>query len=111
MIDYQIGLGPVPTRWRTLITAYDPPHLFIDEQMLGPYSFWHHTHRFEAHGRGTQLIDEVRYLLPFGVLGEAAHALAIKGCLAMIFNHRRRLIADRFTEVDDSQSGVEFTRV
>jgi ligand-binding SRPBCC domain-containing protein len=98
VVDYLIRLGPVPQRWRTMITTYDPPHVFVDEQLGGPYSFWHHTHRFEAAEGGTLLTDEVRYLLPFGALGELAHRLVIKRQLAAIFRHRHRIIADKFGE-------------
>jgi len=96
LIDYQISLGPFPTRWRTLITAFDPPHLFIDEQLSGPYSFWHHTHRFESKGTGTNIIDEIRYLLPFGPLGSLVHTLAVRRQLTRIFAHRREVINDLF---------------
>ena len=47
VIDYTIRLFKIPVHWRTLITKYDPPHEFIDEQMKGPYNFWHHTHKFK----------------------------------------------------------------
>ena len=28
-------------RWRSLISTYRAPHRFVDERLLGPYSFWH----------------------------------------------------------------------
>jgi len=96
MIDYLITLGPLPTRWRTLITKYDPPHCFVDEQLSGPYSFWHHTHRFEPAGHGTRIVDEIRYLLPFGPLGKLVHAVAVRRQLEGIFAHRRKVIARQF---------------
>ena len=96
LIDYQISLGPFPTRWRTMITAFDPPHLFVDEQLNGPYSFWHHTHRFEAKGTGTVISDEIRYLLPFGPLGSLVHTLFVRRQLEGIFAHRRKVIAQQF---------------
>lgn len=99
LIDYVLSLGPLPLRWRTLITSYEPPHLFVDEQLQGPYSFWHHTHRFtELPAGGTRLDDIVRYVLPLGLLGSMAHALVVRHQLARIFDHRRRVIADRFGE-------------
>jgi ligand-binding SRPBCC domain-containing protein len=109
VVDYQIGLGPLPTRWRTMITTYDPPHVFVDEQLSGPYSFWHHTHRFEASEVGTLLTDEVRYLLPSGPLGDLVHAVAIKRQLRGIFAHRHRVIADKFGE-GGGMPELEFTR-
>jgi ligand-binding SRPBCC domain-containing protein len=76
-------------RWTTCISEYDPPHRFVDVQLKGPYSFWHHTHTFEAKGEGTLIRDEVRYALPFGPLGEIAHAMMVKRQLNTIFNFRR----------------------
>jgi ligand-binding SRPBCC domain-containing protein len=101
LIDYLIRLGPFPTRWRTLITAFEPPVRFVDEQLAGPYSFWHHTHEFLAVDGGTLLRDRVRYLLPFGPLGRLVHALAVRRQLEAIFAHRRRVIADLFQGVPD----------
>lgn len=110
VVDYLIKLGPLPTRWRTLITTFEPPHLFVDEQLHGPYSFWHHTHRFTAKDGGTLLTDEVRYVLPFGPLGDLAHTLMIKGKLTQIFTSRHRTIAALFEGNPDNPQ-LEFIRV
>jgi hypothetical protein len=96
LIDYLIRLGPLPTRWRTLITSYDPPRGFVDEQLQGPYSFWHHTHTFEEAIGGTLIRDRVLYVLPFGVLGRIVERLLIRRQLRAIFAHRQRVIAARF---------------
>ena len=96
VIDYVIRLGPLPTRWRTLITHYDPPRLFVDEQLQGPYSFWHHTHDFVEKEGGTLIRDRVLYVLPFGPLGALAGGALIRRQLDAIFAHRRRVIAARF---------------
>jgi ligand-binding SRPBCC domain-containing protein len=96
LIDYVIRLGPLPTRWRTLITRHDPPHGFVDEQLQGPYSFWHHTHTFAEVEGGTLIGDRVLYVLPFGALGRLVERLVIRRQLRAIFAHRRRAIAERF---------------
>jgi ligand-binding SRPBCC domain-containing protein len=96
LIDYEIQLGPLPMRWRTLITRHDPPETFVDEQLSGPYSFWHHTHTFRAVEGGTLIGDHVRYLLPFGALGRLVNFLVVERQLAAIFRHRERHIAARF---------------
>ena len=92
LIDYTIKLFGIPIRWRTLITAYNPPKKFVDEQLKGPYSFWHHTHTFEAIDQGVEMKDIVRYSIPFGVLGRILHFLWIKNDLKKIFNHRKKVI-------------------
>lgn len=96
LIDYTIRVLGMPVRWTTIITSYDPPRGFVDLQLKGPYSFWHHTHAFRAVDGGTEMTDTVRYLLPFGPLGALAHAVAVRRQLEGIFEHRSRVIAGRF---------------
>jgi ligand-binding SRPBCC domain-containing protein len=96
LIDYTIRVLGMPVRWTTLITSYNPPRGFVDQQLRGPYSFWHHTHAFRAVDGGTEMADTVRYLLPFGPLGALAHAVAVRRQLENIFEHRSRVIAGRF---------------
>jgi hypothetical protein len=87
-IDYTIRLGPVPMRWRTRITAWEPGARFVDVQERGPYSLWEHTHEFSAMGGGVLMRDVVRYGLPFGPLGAAVHAVLVRALLARIFDFR-----------------------
>ena len=92
VIDYTLRLMGLPVRWRTLITPYEPPWCFVDEQISGPYSFWHHTHRFEPQGDGTLLHDEVHYALPATLIGparEIVHTLYVRPTLERIFDYRR----------------------
>lgn len=97
LIDYTIKLFGMDQRWTTLITAYDAPHQFVDEQLRGPYSFWHHTHRFEQHKEGTNITDTVRYALPFGFFGRIAHTLFVRNQLHHIFEYRTEIIAKHFS--------------
>lgn len=93
VIDYTIRVLGVRVRWRSLISTYQPPYCFVDEQLLGPYSFWHHTHRFAAEGTGTRLYDEVRYALPAWLpqpLADALHRWHVQPTLRQIFDFRRQ---------------------
>ena len=86
-------------RWRTLITRYDSPRCFVDEQLAGPYSFWHHIHRFEHRNGGTQLTDEVHYALPMlllGPLSDLVHAAYVRPALLRIFDYRQQVFAQLF---------------
>ena len=95
LIDYTVRILGFPIRWRTLITKYEPPNLFIDQQLKGPYSLWHHTHAFEKISSDETLIkDIVVYTIPFGFIGRIAHFLYIKRDLDKIFNYRKDKIAD-----------------
>ena len=98
LIDYTVRVARVPVHWRTLITRWDPPNEFADEQLRGPYSLWHHRHRFTAVTPGeTRMDDEVLFRLPFAPLGNVALPF-VKGELRRIFAYRRvaieRVVAD-----------------
>jgi ligand-binding SRPBCC domain-containing protein len=96
LIEYRLKLHGVPLNWRTTIAVWDPPHRFVDVQIRGPYTLWHHTHDFEPDGeRGTIMRDTVRYALPLGVLGEVAHRVLVRRDLAAIFDFRAERVQDR----------------
>ena len=61
LIDYRIRIHGIPIRWRTEIVEWNPPHRFVDVQLRGPYSLWHHTHTFEDRDGGTLCRDQVCY--------------------------------------------------
>lgn len=37
LIDYRLRPRGIPIRWQSEITAWEPPHRFVDEQRRGPY--------------------------------------------------------------------------
>ena len=92
IIDYYIKIFSFPIRWRTIITNYEYPSQFIDQQLKGPYSFWHHTHTFEETENGTLIKDQIRYVVPFGFLGRILNYLWIKRDLKNIFEYRKEKI-------------------
>ncbi len=98
VIDYTIRVGGIPMRWTTLITEYDPPYRFVDVQIKGPYSYWHHAHTFAETDDGTLITDDVRYALPLGVVGRVVHALAVQRRLEHILSHRREIIDRLFSQ-------------
>lgn len=92
-IDYRLRVHGIPLRWRTLISAWDPPHRFVDEQLRGPYRLWHHEHRFESVDNGTRVQDRVRYS-PLG--GRLIHWLFVRRDVTRIFAYRADALAKRF---------------
>lgn len=102
LINYLIRPLFVRVRWTTLITSYEPPFKFVDEQLKGPYSFWHHTHTFKENIDGTHIIDDVRYIMPFSFLGKIAHFLFVRRQLEKIFSYRSKIIANIFKQHDQN---------
>ena len=84
----------MPVKWRTLIETYEPPNHFVDMQLSGPDTLWHHTHTFEAAEGGTWMTDVVRYQIALGPLGTLAHILFVKKMLIEIFDYRRDRIEE-----------------
>ncbi len=95
VIDYMVTVSGFPHRWTSFIAEYDPPFSFVDLQMKGPYSFWHHRHIFESKDAGTLVRDEVNYAIGFGILGEWIHQCWIKRELQRIFDHRSKVLQER----------------
>jgi ligand-binding SRPBCC domain-containing protein len=95
LIAYRLRLHGVPISWLTSIQAWDPPHRFVDQQVRGPYAFWHHTHElFPSGAARTRMRDTVRYAIGFGPLGELAHRLLVRRDLEAIFDFRRQKVAE-----------------
>ena len=93
-IDYMLRIAGIRLRWTSRITAYDPPHFFVDEQVKGPYALWRHRHTFTPQEHGVMARDEVTYSLPFGFLGRLAHAVYVRWALNAIFNYREKMIRE-----------------
>ncbi len=92
-IEYSINLHGIPIRWKTNITSWKPPVMFVDEQISGPYRLWHHTHRFEAKDGGTLCTDRVRYKHWGGMLVEK---FFVRPDVEKIFAYRREKLIQLF---------------
>ena len=97
LIDYRIIIHGIPIRWRTEITRYEPPAIFTDRQLRGPYSLWDHTHTFEAISpEVTQARDIVVYRPRGGVLAPLLNSLFVQRDVERIFAFRHAMLAERF---------------
>lgn len=94
LIDYRLKLYGVPMKWQTLIDEWQLNQKFVDTQVKGPYSKWHHTHEFIAVREGTLMRDTVLYKAPMGFLGDLIAGYFIKKNVEKIFAYRRDFIHD-----------------
>lgn len=100
IIDYVIRLNGVPMKWRTRIEEWRPEERFVDTQLRGPYTLWHHTHAFRERVENgqvfTDMTDRVRYSPPLGIVGRLLHPWFIRPKLERIFNYRAQVIPKFF---------------
>jgi len=92
-IRYKLRLHGVPISWESEITAWDPPHRFIDEQLHGPYRLWRHEHRFVSQDGGTQVSDHVDYAVLGGSL---INSLFVAPDVRRIFDYRTQVLQSLF---------------
>ena len=93
LIDYRITVHGLLIRWRTEIAEWEPPSQFVDLQLSGPYTLWHHTHTFEERDGGTLCLDRVRYR-PHG--GALIHWLFVRRDVVRIFQYRQQRLRELF---------------
>ncbi len=104
IIDYSLRIRGFPISWRTLITAWEPPLRFIDEQVRGPYLQWIHEHTFNDEVRdgvpGTLCRDHVRYK---HIGGPIAQSLLVGPDLQKVFAHRTKRLLEIFPAAPSAQ--------
>jgi ligand-binding SRPBCC domain-containing protein len=84
-------LGPIKTRWVAEHTLYDPPHMFEDIQVKGPFRSWRHRHIVEPDSEGAVLRDEIYYEPPLGFLGRLVAPRLIQKRLRKVFDYRHEV--------------------
>jgi ligand-binding SRPBCC domain-containing protein len=80
--------GLIPVRWVARHTLYDPPRMFEDVQVEGPFKSWRHRHTIEPHEKGAVLRDEIDFETPLGALGRLASPLLVEPRLRRLFEFR-----------------------
>ena len=101
IISYKIKPFKLVTlNWITEISQVKEGSYFIDNQISGPYKMWHHEHHFKSNNDGTtEIIDKVKYKVPFYILGRISHKIFIKRKLINIFNFRQKKINELFNNL------------
>jgi ligand-binding SRPBCC domain-containing protein len=84
-------LGLFRFRWVAEHTLYDPPRMFQDVQLSGPFKRWQHTHIVTSQAEGATLRDEIEYEAPLGPLGRLMAPVVIVPRLVKLFEYRHRV--------------------
>ena len=96
VINYLIRLKGIKIRWSSIISSYDPPYSFVDEQIRGPFSNWIHRHSFKEINGGTMITDRIEYSIPLRLIGRIANYIFVERKLVDIFDYREKIIMDIF---------------
>ncbi|MCF8253086.1 MAG: SRPBCC family protein [Bacteroidia bacterium] len=96
IINYQIALMGIPFKWKTKISVWNPPHSFVDEQISGPYSKWHHQHIFKSVGNETEMTDIVEYRSKGWIFAPFLHWLFVDKKVNEIFAYREQQLNEIF---------------
>jgi ligand-binding SRPBCC domain-containing protein len=90
IIDQKI-FGIFPARWIAEHTRYEPPQMFEDVQIAGPFRKWRHRHIVLPHESGACLRDEIEYEPPMSFLGAIAAPFLIVPRLEKMFEYRHEV--------------------
>lgn len=83
-------LGLIPARWVAEHTLYDPPRMFEDIQVSGPFRQWRHRHIVLAQEEGALLRDEIEYEPPLGFIGRIVAPHLVVPRLRRLFDYRHQ---------------------
>lgn len=84
-------LGIFPAKWIAEHTKYEPPKMFEDVQVSGPFRSWRHDHIFLPHEDGAVLRDEVTFEPPLGFLGTPFVPFLVTPNLEKMFAYRHEV--------------------
>ncbi len=97
IIEYTVSpLLGIPMTWVTEIAVVEQHKFFIDNQLVGPYTLWHHQHFFTENENGVLMQDIVHFKIPFGFLGKWLGNLFIFNKVKRIFDYRYKIIEQKF---------------
>ena len=73
--------------WHSKITSFSvspQQYLYVDEMLNGPFKKWRHLHKFHSvdnnnNQKQTQVIDEIHFELPYGIIGKLFDGMRIEG--------------------------------
>lgn len=83
--------GLFGVRWIAEHTKYEPPRLFEDVQISGPFKSWRHRHIVLPHTGGAILRDEIEFEPPGSIFGKAFAPVFILSKIEKMFAYRHEV--------------------
>lgn len=78
----------------SLISAFNRPFHFRDEQVKGAFKKFKHDHIFEQHGEEVIMTDVFDYESPFGIIGKAFNTLVLTNYMRKFLTKRNAFIKE-----------------
>ena len=95
---WQLGL---PQYHHSVISRFEPYRFFQDTMIAGRFKTFQHDHAFTPNAEGSiTLADELRFSLPFGLLGHVVSRLIMVPHISGLLRRRFRLLK-RIAESDE----------
>ena len=83
--------GFFKTRWVAEHTRYEPPRMFEDVQISGPFKAWRHQHIIEPHANGAILKDIIEFEPPMSIIGKMVAPTIILSKMEKMFAYRHEV--------------------
>ncbi|HXG82427.1 MAG TPA: SRPBCC family protein [Pyrinomonadaceae bacterium] len=83
--------GLISAKWVAEHTKYEPPEMFEDIQISGPFKSWRHQHIVSPHADGAILRDEIEFEPPMWIFGQIAAPLFILPKIQKMFAYRHEV--------------------
>lgn len=78
----------LPFRMTSVISEYERPRRFVDEQQRGPFATWWHEHTFVHRDGVTHMTDSVRFRSPVGPVGVSVDRLVLTRYMTRLLEQR-----------------------
>ena len=102
--DGMIGLGQTVTfegthfgmrqRLTVKVTAFERPHLFVDEMIEGRFKSFKHIHEFTPQDGETLMRDTLEWTSPFGIIGRLVDKLLLERHLRDLVSNRNKKLKE-----------------
>lgn len=90
----------IPITMTSVISQYDAPYRFVDEQESGPFQRWWHEHRFESVPGGTVMMDVVEFESPAGWVGRLINIVLLTRYMTKLLKQRNAWLLDALSAPD-----------
>jgi hypothetical protein len=83
--------GFFKVKWVAEHTRYEPPRMFEDTQISGPFKSWRHRHIVLPHEAGALLRDEIEFEPPGSIFGKSLAPVLVLSRLEKMFAYRHEV--------------------